>query len=351
VRRAPWLAALALVIVVSAAAPSRAGLLGIFSDGSGNDFLGAIDAETGEITTRGSVLPLGNRIGGLADADPVTGSFFFVGTENPSADVMSIWTVDVSDGSVVGVHPISLAGFTSGPFCIRWDGVHHRLLAVMQKTPAVGTLATISPATGATAAIGGTGFAVDGLYSGVCAFDPVGQRLYYVTPLGGHPALFAIDASTGAVVSSPAITTGLPGVGDTPVFLAWDAAGDRVLGVVSLNPGTAGKVLVSIDRTTGALTLLSDAIPASGYAEGASAWHEPSHSLYFLDADGTNTHSTLFGVNTNGLVVANSALVSDFVGLFTTSSFLVIAPEPSAWAAGLAALASLLLCARRRRSA
>jgi hypothetical protein len=342
-------AAVALLGLVwsALAAPAQADLFGLFFDGSGNDFLGVIDVD-GVVTTRGSVLNVGVRSSGVSDADPATGRFFLVGAEGASSD-MSIWSVDVSDGSVVDVEPIVMTGFNSGPFCIRWDEVNQRLLAIMSKTNGDEVLATINPATGATAAIG-AGFATSGLYSGVCALDAANQRLYLAAVPDGESdaGLLRINATTGALLASPVITTGLPGVFTTPGFLAWDADGARVLGIVNLNPSTAGKVLVSINGTTGALTLLSDAIPGGGYSSGVSAWDPAGGALYFLANDAaTNTDNTLFGVDTGGQILANETLSTDFVGLFLTSSFLVLVPEPGAAACALVALGSLALRARR----
>lgn len=345
-------ALLAMLFAVSIAASAQAELFGIFADGSNNDFLGAIDPGSGEVTTRGGVLNVGGRIGGVSDADPVAEHFFFVGAVG-AASAMSIWTVDVTDGSVVNTDVINMTGFSSGPFCIRWDAVNQRLLAIMSKTNGDEVLATINPATGATAAIG-AGFATGGLSSGVCAFDPAGQRLYLsAIPNGGSDwALFRINASTGAVLGSPVINTGLPVVSQTPAFLAFDDAGDRVLGVINLIPSSAGKVLVEIDAASGELSLLSDAIPAGGYSSGVSAFYQAGGALYFLANDvATNTTNTIFGVRVDGDVIADAALNTPFIGLGLTTSFLVLVPEPGGALLALVATAALrLLHARRMAS-
>ena len=278
------------------------------------------------------------------------GRFFFVAAEGAASE-MSIWSVDVATGDPVDVHPISMTGFSTPPLCLRWDPVHERLLAILSKTNGDEVLATINPATGASAAIG-TGFATGGLSSGVCAFDSVNQRLYLPANLGmtGQRALFDVDTNTGTLLGAPLITTGMPVVDTTPGFVAYDAAGARVLGIVQLVPSTAGKVLVSIDVTTGALTILGDAIPAGGFSSGVSAFHQPGRDFYFLANDlATNTLNSVFGVDANGAVIADEVLRSDFVGLVLSSSFLVVVPEPGGVALGIAALAALRLLGYRRR--
>jgi len=338
-----------VLLAITIAVPAHAELFGIFQDGSQNDFLGEIDA-AGVVTTRGGVLNLGGRIGGVSDADPATNRFFFVGAVGASS-AMSIWSVDVTTGDVIANPVISMTGFNSGPFCIRWDETNERLLAIMSKTNGDETLATINPATGATAAIG-AGFATGGLYSGVCAFDPLAQRFYMAAvPDGGSDsALFRINATTGAVLASPTINTGLP-LFPTPGFLAWDDGNDRVLGVVNIDPSSDGKVLVSINSTTGGLTILSDAIPAGGYSSGVNAFDGPSGVLYFLANElPANSDNALFGVDSDGDVRLNEVLSTDFVGLGLGTSFLVAVPEPAGAALAVGAMGALVgLGARRRR--
>jgi hypothetical protein len=335
------------LLCIATAPPARAELFGIFQDGSQNDFLGEIDA-AGVVTTRGSVLNLGGRIGGVSDADPETNRFFFVGAVGASS-AMSIWSVDVETGDVIANPVISMTGFSSGPFCIRWDETNDRLLAIMSKTNGDETLATINPVTGATAAIG-AGFATGGIYN-ACAFDPVGQRLYQVANPDGSfdAALFRINASTGAVVSNPTINTGLP-LFSIPGFLAWDDGNDRVLGVVNIVPSSDGKVLVSINVTTGGLTILSDAIPAGGYSAGVNAFDGPSGVLYFLANElPANSDNALFGVDSDGDVRLNEVLSTDFVGLGLGTSFLVAVPEAGTTVLAVGAVGALCAMATRRR--
>jgi len=340
-----------LSLVVLAAAPGRADVLGLFIDTSVSDErVGVVDPATGAVTAFGEALDTGPRSGGVYDVDLDTGNLYFVAGTDSAPGTWSLWTIDLRSGAAVDFPPVTTpVNFDGSPSFLEFDPVGGRILGIVSRTTDNRRfLARFDPVTGDMTLIG-TGFTTGGYSSGISAFDAAHQIFYLVANVfgGSDPALYRVNAATGAVIGSATLNTAIPELGLTPNFLAYDPASGKVLAIVNLSPN---KVLVSIAPTTGALTALSAPMAATGYSSGVADFDEATGVFYFAANDATNTTSTLFRVEADGTVLPSHVFTSSDPDITPGPTFLVV-PEPAGAALALSALASLLGISRARSHA
>lgn len=115
-----------LSLVVFAAAPGRAEVLGLFVDTSvsNQERVGVVAPATGAITAFGAALPIGGRSGGVYDVDLETGNLYFVAGTDSAPDTWSLWTVDLVSGAAVDFPPVTApVNFDGSPSFLEFDPV------------------------------------------------------------------------------------------------------------------------------------------------------------------------------------------------------------------------------------
>ena len=342
------LAGFVALLGVLAAAPSRADVFGLFIDTSVSDErVGLVDPGTGAIDAFGEALDTGPRSGGVYDVDLATGNLYFVAGTDSAPGTWSLWTIDLPTGAAIDFPPVTApVNFDGSPAFLEFDPVGDRILGIVSRTTDNRRfLARFDPVTGNVTLIG-TGFQSGGYSSGVSAFDAAHQIFYLVANVfgGSDPALYRINATTGALIGSATITTAIPDLGTNPNFLAYDPVGGSVLAIVNLPPN---KVLASIAPTTGVLTALSAPMAATGYSSGVADFDEATGVFYFAANDATNMHSTLFRVEADGTVLPSHVFASSNPNITPGPTFLVV-PEPAGVALSLSAFGALLGMSRKR---
>jgi 6-phosphogluconolactonase len=208
---------------------------------------------------------------------------------------VSMYTIDSTTGSLASIGPsISTNGFGLYPGTITVDPSGKFVYATNEGDPwgyedgANGSIAmyAIDATTGALTSTG----AVNGNCPGLCdpssmAVDPSGKFVYVVTGGAGNPyilAIYTLDATTGALTSM-----GTVAAEGFPSSVTVDPAGNFVY-VASANatPGTAGSVsMYALNAPTGALTSIG-AIAAG--TDPLAVAVEPASNFAYVPNSGSN---------------------------------------------------------------
>jgi 6-phosphogluconolactonase len=208
---------------------------------------------------------------------------------------VSMYTIDSTTGSLASIGPsISTNGFGLYPGTITVDPSGKFVYATNEGDPwgyedgANGSIAmyAIDATTGALTSTG----AVNGNCPGLCdpssmAVDPSGKFVYVVTGGAGNPyilAIYTLDATTGALTSM-----GTVAAEGFPSSVTVDPAGNFVY-VASANatPGTAGSVsMYALNAPTGALTSIG-AIAAG--TDPVAVAVEPAGNFAYVPNSGSN---------------------------------------------------------------
>lgn len=200
----------------------RSGVLhGLFTETDTVKQLGTIDPSTGVITFVFSPMVVYRYQEGVAAYDVVNDLVYFTDF-NPIAGERRILQVAMSTGTlsaaVISTYP---AGYEALPVCLDVDaaGTLHGILKHTTDDSMV--LVSIDAATGTATQIG-SAFAAGRYSGGVSAIDVFDGYLYFTANSAGGSArcLYKIEMATGAVVSSPVISSA-SGFRTEPIFLIY----------------------------------------------------------------------------------------------------------------------------------
>ncbi len=185
---------------------------------------------------------------------------------------------------------------------------------VFDLTATAEELVVVDPATGSLTSVGAGIPGCCLVPSGVSAFDPGADVFYFVGSYQADPPstqrLFALDASTGAVLSQPV----LPATNNYN-FLELHPGSGTLYGVV-FDTVTTTEILVTIDPGTGAVTPIGGGIAACcGVPSGLSALDAAGDVFYFvgkLNADPPNDFRIFALDLASGAVLSSPFLPSGF---------------------------------------
>jgi hypothetical protein len=162
-------------------------------------------------------------------------------------------------------------------------------------------IVTIDPSSAAITTISSSIAPPNGTPSGVIALDREGNRFFFTGTPGAEstPRLYAVDTTSGAVLSNPAIepSTSVQG-------LEYDEAEDVLYGLRT-PAASAGKELVRYDVGTGVATAIGPASTAIGMPSGVTTLDAGGNRFFFIGTQGSETTQRLYTVNT-----ATGAIVS-----------------------------------------
>lgn len=169
---------------------------------------------------------------------------------------------------------------------------------------------TIDPATASIATISASIDPPNGTPSGVIALDAGGNRFFFAgTPAADtSPRIYAVDTTTGAVLSSPLIAGG--GVQG----LEYDEAED-VLYALQTPDLTGSKRVVTLDTASGAATAVSANLATSiGMPSGATTLDPSGNRFFFVGTQDAETTQRIYSVDTQtGALLASPAIAGDVI--------------------------------------
>lgn len=200
--------------------PRGTTLYGLFTLDASSRCIATIDPASGAVTQLGPAIPAAGFSGGVATYSAPTNLVYFV-ARDPGGAGPRLFGVSLITGALAA-SPLIVPppGFDAEPAFLEADGAG-RLLALFRQ-PGAGwmTLAVLDSDTGIATALG-AGFAAGGYSSGVADYAWGAQRLHFAANAPGESQrrLFTVDTATGALVSSPLITSS-QGYLTTPILLA-----------------------------------------------------------------------------------------------------------------------------------
>ena len=161
---------------------------------------------------------------------------------------------------------------------------------------------TIDPSTAAITTISASIAPPNGTPSGVIALDRAGNRFFFAGTPGveSTPRLYAVDTSSGGVLSNPAIEPATSVQG-----LEYDEAEDVLFGLRT-PAASAGKQLVRYDIGTGVGTIVGPASTAIGMPSGVTTLDASGNRFFFIGTQGSETTQRLFTVDTGTGAILSS---------------------------------------------
>ncbi len=175
---------------------------------------------------------------------------------------------------------------------------------------------TINPSTGALAEISGSPFTSEVNFPGSLAVDPSGRFAYVANEdmvnSGYYMSSFAIDATTGALTFlsySSSLSAG-------NFSAATDPLGQFVYATQAAVNDVAG---LSIDSTTGVLTVLADSPFADGETSPLSIAVDPSGKFAYVANTGANNITAYTIDQTSGDLTVISGELGVAAGMSPTS--------------------------------
>lgn len=303
---------------VHATAPAPTSqLLGLRNPGDGGRQLVAVDPTTGAITTiSASISPPLPSASGVAALDAVGHRFFFIATPTGETD-SRIYTVNTQTGAVV-TSP-TIVGSATQPFLgLEYDTDDGALLGLRTAGGAGKQLVTLNPATAAVTPVSAATPTL-AMSSGNTALDSIGNRFFFVaTPAATTiQSVYTIDSHTGATLSSATLV----GSDTAPVLDLQYDDGENVL-FASRNPGDAGRQVVRLNPSTGAITPVSASIsPPLGTSSGVTALDAAGDRFFLIGTPATDWR--LYTVST-----ATGAVLSSPVVATGSAFFVALAYQP-----------------------
>lgn len=160
------------------------------------------DIATGQVTIMNTTpIATGPYIAGNSDIDPINHRYFII-------DGARIRTVNTMNGQVIANELIDFPSITGSQFILNitynWsDGLIYALY-MYPNTSGNGSLlklATLDPTNGQLTILSANPLSPDGISSGNCDIDVVGQRYFYIR----QNTLYLVDITTGALITTQSI--------------------------------------------------------------------------------------------------------------------------------------------------
>jgi len=232
--------------------------------------LAIIDTDTGALTQVGL---FGKLMRDLA-YDPNSDTLFGIGqsigttvggtTITPSTRLFSI---DRTTGGALEVGPTNVADEFYG---LAYNANSNKMYSTAKSSGTTGNLYELNTTTGQATLVGGLGVPASAADAGnisyfSLAFDLLSDTLYLIT---GQNQLHTVDLTTGAATSIGFFNGSTDSIRDTIEF---DAAGNRLLGLVQGSPNQLAEINGSTAATTSFLNVTlpgSSAIRGLAFAEG-----------------------------------------------------------------------------------
>jgi hypothetical protein len=278
----------------------------VYDQGSSAEKLVVIDTTTAGLTTVGSTIAGCCSVSsGVSTFDPANDSFHFIGSYMADPSGSRIFTIDATTGTI-----------TSDPFLPsgnNYNFIEHgngNLYAMIYDSGASAEkLVTIDPATGTISALGSgiTGCCM--VPSGVSTIDPAGNRFYfighYMADASGTYRVFAVDTTTGAMISDTVVPTG-----HNYNFLEYDQV-DGVLYAMVYEQAGAYEKLVVVDPAAGTLTTVGSGITGCCMVPSGVSTFDPNNDrFYFIGLYMADTGIyRIFGIDTTTGAVATDPIL------------------------------------------
>jgi 6-phosphogluconolactonase len=233
----------------------------------------------GSLSSSATTITTGLRPVSIA-IDP-SGQYLY--TADQAGQSISAFTVDSSSG---GLTPIAGSPFPTGftPSVIKVSPNGDLLFAAAQGYVLVFTLQSGTPTL--------AGYYNAAILPGSMAVDP-GERFLYITDTYDN-AIVAFSIAAGGALTPIAGTPFAMGGGD-PVSIAVDSSGTYVF---TANHSTDNVSSLTIDSTTGALTLVSGAPFAAGTAPASVVYDSSTKDVYVSNQGSSN--ASVFSVGSGG---------------------------------------------------
>jgi hypothetical protein len=363
-RELALVAALVTLLAVAPRSQAAGTLYGVFYDSTLEVMrLGTVDPSDASVALAPNSIPAKwlSFGGNLMAVDAALGVARVVAGPNdgPSSD-RTVYTVNLQTGAEIDSNPLEDAvapvpDLNTSPFFLEYDDATNTIYVVVQTVPSEGDrvwyVATLDPATGEVDPIG-SGFP---LYSAgsVSALDAARGRFHFIGRQSdvGAAKIYSVDVGTGAVTSSPDITSGVAMLSTSPDFLDFDPVTDRLLGLfgsTATDPRT--RYVMAIDTATGAAAAIGDTFQER-FAQADRGDIDPQTGTWYVtlrgDADADYRLHVLDTDAPSGTLVSNDLFDSGDPQVRNTPDFLRFAPEPAG--AAVAALGALVLHAIGRR--
>jgi hypothetical protein len=218
--------------------------------------------------------------------------------------------------------PALVAAFASTPPLAAGGAEIYGLFNDVSTVPSGEVLGAIDPDTGEITVIGDPLPDVGGRQSGLSDVDREGRVLYFSAGDGasGPTSLWSIDLDTGAVIAIEAFSG--DDLGDSPFCIAWDPAGERLVGVARRTSDQL-EIPVSIDPDTAVMTAIGTTpFDQDGFSSGVCDYDEAGGVLLFVANPPGETQRALFRLDTDtGAVLGSPSLTTETLGLDTTPGF------------------------------
>jgi uncharacterized repeat protein (TIGR01451 family) len=288
-------------------------LYGVFWDNTASiEKLVVINPSTGALTAVGTGITNCCFISsGVSTLDPDGDVFYFVGRESTPPDApMRIYSINLATGAVIS-NPVLPSGNNYN--FIGFDRSPGTLYGVIKD---LGTdtekLVIIDPSTGGLTPVGSGIADCCFIPSGVSSVDPDGNVFYFVghydPPASSDNRIFAVDLTTGNLVSDPFLATGF-----NYNFIGFDPAASTLYGVV-YDLAISKEKLVSINTSTGGLTAIGSPIDdCCGVPSGVSTVDPNNGVFYFVGSLTSESDFRIFGLDTTtGAVLSNPTLPANY---------------------------------------
>jgi len=263
---------------------------------------------------------------------------------------------------VTAEHPLvdaqmpTVPGTLAGPFEAAYDDATDTFYALVQDSstspPRTWFLATIDVDSGEIDPIG-SGFVIQNAGADA-ALAPADGILWFsgkATSVGNQK-VFGVSTTTGALVASPDLTSGIAELSFNPDFLLWDATQQQLFGLFGSGSSPRTRHLLAIDTATGALTQVGDTFVDTFVNSGRGAFDEDAGIWYVQLRTTTNDPQTLYGLDVeapSGTVVSSPATSVADADFRDYPDYVQFVPEPAPGLATAVALGAVALLRRRRR--